>query len=86
MAHLCYLVGTLANNRAGVESSGGISGYCPCLNNLMAELVHEDVVRNSETGHDEYCLAIEAGVREFRCLHSSEYSVFGVEFAHGRPD
>jgi hypothetical protein len=76
MAHLGYPIDILAKNRAGVEPSRSISGYCPCFNNLTAELVHEDAVRNSETGHYQYCLAIEAGMREFRCLHSSEYWVF----------
>jgi hypothetical protein len=86
MAHLCDLIDILANNRAGVEPSINISGYCPCFANLMAELVHEEPVRNSETRHYENCLAVEAGIREFGCLHSSEYWIFGVELTHGRPD
>lgn len=86
MAHLCDLVDTLANNCAGVEPGRKISGYRPCFSNLISEHVHEDAVWNSETGHYEDCLAIEAGMREFRCLHNSEYRVFRVEFAHGRPD
>jgi len=71
MAHFCDLVDLLTNNRAGIKPGRSIGGYCPCFSDLMTELVHEDAIRNSETGHDEYCLAIEAGMGEFGCLHSS---------------
>ncbi len=86
MAHFCDLEDLLTDDRAGVKPSRNVGGYRPCFSDLMTELVHEDAIRNSETRHYQYCLAIEASMGEFGCLHSSEYRVFAVEFAHGRPD
>ena len=86
MAYFRDLIDILTNNRAGVEPRRRIGGYCPRFTDLKTELVHEDAIRDSEARHYEYCLAIEAGMREFGCLHGSEYFVFAVEFAHGRPD
>ena len=73
MAHFCDLVDILTDNRAGVKPRRRIGSYCPRFTDLITELVHKDVIRDSETGHYEYCLAIEAGMCEFGCLHSSEY-------------